>query len=352
MKKAMLCVFSLIFILLVSCTAVSFLVESWMTPDVLLTEAKAYTDRETGEYKGGLLPAGALRYGGTGEYVLRVEETEDGWRKGTRVSAVSVTGAEHIEQGGGSVVSPSIREGGSYVLYASKPVADGEAVRVFTGREKRADRLILRVAPWSRDGLDEALGKNGFEKLASGGEPVFVSAQEVTVPFLEDEIRGLLSADGVEVLGAYSLTDLEALADALLPLALAGAVFGAVLLFWGWFCRGVVKGSRARFWTWPCIAAGLAGAWLVLSAVRLPSSLLPERMLTDPAHFSGTLHSCFDALVRLREAGIAASWIEKAELASSVLLWSWAFFLAVFLLSCLLPAVLRRVPRGRHARRG
>ncbi len=349
MKKVMLCIFSLIFILFAACTGVSFLVEDWMTPEVAVASARNRSDPETG-INLATLPVDAVRYDSAGAYALRIQE-EDGWNKGETVLREGLSELQYLSES--EVGSRDLVAYGEYVRFSSKPIEPGQTVRrADNSKSGGSQTVLLRLAdPSTAEGFPEALAALGFEVLGTGGDAFLVRSDALSVPFFEEEVKSVAASAGYFVASAYSMDDLTALGAALMPLACAGMLFCVALLLWGFFCRALYRGTAARYWIWAAIAAALAAAWAVLFFfMKLPSSLLPQRQILDVAHYRARVSEFLALLRAVGQTAAADAWEAQAAAAFWSFLAVSAALVAFFPIFCHLRRAPARGSAGRHTR--
>lgn len=343
MKRTMLCVFSLIFILLLTCTILSFYVAEQMTPQVVPVRAEVWYTEES-MISGGSLPADALRVDENGmEYVWFIREQE-GWQKGKYAEKFLLSQYSLDEKG--NVVSAMLFSDQFYVRYTSKPITDGEALQTAANPSARSGLVLLAVDPDSAELLPAAAEELGYTVDAANGTRFLLSSDSVSDPFFEEQLVSQFRDHGVFIQSAVSLRELGAFTDSLLPLAFCGALFCVLLLLWGLFCRGILRQNRMRYIVWPFIAAALAGIWTVLHTVHLPSSLLPERMILDFSHYGRQFQESFTALEMLGAESVVTACQNQMRPALLIMVGAAVICIAAFLVS----GFLTRPQRGRHFR--
>ncbi len=341
MKKAALCIFSLFFLLLVFCTAVSFLVEDWMTPDVVAVKGMEAEDPFTKE-RVPVCPVEAVRTDENGDFVLEIVE-EDGWQTSTRAVRRNLDHCRPLSED--NVTSPSLSAYAQYIRFSSKPVSDGARVRVSGASESALGLVVMRLRDPGAAAVKETLARLGFRVRESAGDAVLAETESLSAPFFADEVRALCAEQGFEVVEAFSMRDFGELADALPLLAAAGVLFGAAILFWALFCRAVRSGSTARYALWIGIAAALFGSVAVLSLTALPSSVLPQRHILDLSHYGAAWSSVCAALQSVGAASLADPLRQKAAAAFWLILTGYALMLLFFLAVCVFSG------RRKHRRR-
>ena len=118
--------------LLISCTIISFFIDRQMLPQAILAESRPVE-------------------GEGGTYVL-MAETGDNWEEGLRVKRIP---ADRLERKGDLVVTNAAGKG-RYVVYATKPLSDGQEIGGESLGGTRRDRYL--VVPNSEAQLPETAG--------------------------------------------------------------------------------------------------------------------------------------------------------------------------------------------------
>ena len=149
--KRITCISGLAVMLLISCTIISFFIERQMLPQASLAESRPVE----GEHEKILLPSPAVKEDGGGTYVL-MAETGDNWEEGLRVKRIP---ADRLERKGDLVVTNAAGKG-RYVVYATKPLSDGQEIGGESRGGTRRDRYL--VVPYSEAQLPETAGAGGF----------------------------------------------------------------------------------------------------------------------------------------------------------------------------------------------
>lgn len=286
--KRITCISGLAVMLLISCTIISFFIERQMLPQAILAESRPVE----GEHEKILLPSPAVKEDGGGTYVL-MAETGDNWEEGLRVKRIP---ADRLERKGDLVVTNAAGKG-RYVVYATKPLSDGQEIGGESLGGTRRDRYL--VVPNSEAQLPETAGAGGFALLEKEEGFFLLADDSSSRPFMEERTQELIFGERLENVRVFSLQDAEYFFSCL-PL-LAAAAFLAFLPGVLWcaayrvlscgkkgiaFCIGAFVSALACFCALP----------LLLGSASLPSSLLPEDNLFDLAHYGHEFSVIFACL--------------------------------------------------------
>ena len=319
MKRVSFCVFALVFWLIAFSTLFSIRVEQWMTPVVTTTGTNQYDE----------LPMGCLQWDEMVPHLFRMEEGTD-WSLGTRAreypSSQYTILPEKISVTGGY--------GASFILYSTKPVENGGLIEKKQGKtEKLPDDLLILE---TEDSV-----------------PILLENEEVEQPFMENR-----ETDKREVYRVYSLSEMTDFFDALRLLAILPAEFFFLLGLWGASLR-LAKAPRKNRVTLGInilIALLLLGSVvLLLNAVSLAQSLLPQDVIVEIGHYTGEFSEIFSLLERFaaqgnqRAAGAlaqvhAAIWVSLGIVLAGIAAGVGAFFLE----TARKPRKSLRKPRQKH----
>lgn len=301
MKKKALCIFILVFWLVGACTFLSIKVEEQMIPQVTKTRA----DTMAAEPK---LPLDCLQTDETGTYLYTLYEGT-GWEAGTRVSD---TLGDYELREDGIVVSSGW---GDYIQYTSKPLKNGELVNVAHPSGDQEGRW-LAVFP---EGRPEDLElPEGLEIEEENDHVVQLLVSKDSQPFMEAQAKSRVPAlAGAKV---YSFSDMDCLLDNFTGFGLLLLVLAFTVTLWAFSCFLSKDALRNRWYLTANLAIGvvlLACVPLILSTISLPSSLLPQRQITDLGYFAGELDQFFSGLKSFAPAasssGLLSANLPKSE---------------------------------------
>lgn len=287
MKRISFCSFALVFWLIAFSTFFSIRVEQWMTP-VITTSGANQLDE---------LPLDCLQW--EDEMNARLFQVQEGtdWSLGTRAREVSplqyviLPEAVSLVAGGGGY-------GSSYIRYSTKRVEDGGLVEKKQGKtEKLPDNLLVYQGEDSAPSLQEA---------------------EVEQPFMEKREKANLEADKV-----YSLNELSAFFGALVLLAILPAEFLFLLGLWAASLRLAKqpRKNRVKLGINILLALLLLGSVpLLLNAVTLAQSLLPQDVIVEIGHYTAEFSEILGALERFSAEGNAIAGTALSQVHTS--LWA------------------------------
>ena len=304
MKRISFCSFALVFWLIAFSTFFSIRVEQWMTPVITTTASNQFDE----------LPLDCLQW--EDEMNARLFTVQEGtnWSLGTRAREVSplqymiLPEAVSLVAGGGGY-------GSSYIRYSTKRVEDGGLVEKKQGKtEKLPDNLLVYQEEDSAPTLQ---------------------GEEVEQPFMEKREMAKLEAAKV-----YSLNELTAFFRQVLVLSILPAEFFLLLGLWAASLRLAKepRNNRKVLGINLLLALLLLGTVpLILGAVTLAQSLLPQDIIVEAGHYTREFSEIFSALERFvaegnQTAGAALSqvhtdlWISLGILLAGVGLGVGAFF--------------------------
>ncbi len=278
-----------ILVVLVECTLLSGTVSREMA--IQVTTASPRTNNERGIDS---LPLDAFHQEEDGTFLYLLEEGT-GLLEGTRIRQIST---DILDLEGDIAFTTGLQKGGSYVMYASRPLKDEALAEEVEFGEPAPDTYLL----WAPDDLDVSL--NSPSAQVEGGNVWLLSQEEATQPFLaQRELATLLPAEQREYCRMFSLNEVEQFARALPWVGLAVVLIAAPLVCCVGLCLSL--GHRKRrslkvLWSLLTVAS-LGGLIILLRGVDLPASLLPPDMLFDLGYFGSTLHLIGESLSAVPE---------------------------------------------------
>lgn len=298
MKKKVIFLFAFLFWVLAVCTLLSLRIENLMTPQVALVDEYANMSA---------LPGDCLFTDETGPHLFTVVEGS-GWSSGTRTREVQPEDYLLDED------RIALYTYGDPVQYATKQPQDGYPVRVLKFSQKANDHWVV-----CSDGTLNA-PKNTRETTVeqTSGDAALLAVQGMPSPFMLNRVKSTLAEkwnSPPERLTIYSLNDVESLLSTLPLLAVLLVSLLIPLTLWAYSCRLAKRPRKNR--TALLVNGGLAAACfavlpLLLNAIKLPSSLLPQDNIFDFGYYSKEFSEIFGAL-----QGFAANGNETAAVALS-----------------------------------
>ncbi len=275
MKKFVIHLFTLIFIILVVCTFASVFVEEQMTPRVQTTSA---TEAKEGHQT--VIPIDAVKFTDNGSVFYRIE-AGTGWDTGDFVSfdQANIMGVED-----GKYLC-NAQPYTKYVLYFSKPIYDGQEVFRMTGTESHeADILVILE---SDEFLSDAFEGETYSLVENFGDGhILIRDKSSREYFFKEKIVSHFEQYGIMVNDAVRLEDFAQLMRNLPLVALLALMLGVMVIFWALFFRGIYGRKLKK--TLISIAGEIAAFgvfFLLIKIIELPSALLPERAILDFAHY-------------------------------------------------------------------
>lgn len=301
MKRRVLCVFSLVFWVILVCTLISARVEQLMMPTVEVKEMEMDAPDLT-------ISADALFHDDTGMHLYRVIRGY-GWETGLRVYEVPddeyTLFGDLLEVAGYS----------TYIMYTTHDPTLGAQVQIREEPPLFMDDTLVAVFP---NGVPAySVAKNGMYVETQTDTALLIAAPGADYPFMENLARTYLQTTKDESYytqgpdsAFYSLNDLYWFMGNLLLAALLIAVLFFSVAVWARCCklsRSAKKNRRPLLVNGILAAIVLGGILLILYAVDLPSSLLPRSRITDFAHYAAEFSALFAALHDLAQNGSAAA---------------------------------------------
>lgn len=302
MKKKALCIFILVFWLVGACTFLSIKVEEQMIP--LVTKTVPY-DAMTSSPK---LPLDCLQMDEYGGRLYTLYEGA-GWEASMRAREAY----DSFELKEDCIV---LANGwGDYIQYTSKPLQSGQLVNVVRPSSDEEGRW-LAVFP---EGRPEKLElPDGVEVEEENDHVVQLKVKKDPQPFMEAQAKSAIPA--LSSAKVYSFADMEKLLDNFTGFGLLLMVLSATVTLWAFSCFLSKDARRNRWYLTVNLAIGLAllaCVPLILSTISLPSSLLPQRQITDLGYFASEMDQFFGGLKSFAPAasssGALAANLPKSE---------------------------------------
>ncbi len=300
-------------VVLTECTLLSTAISREMS--IQVTVASPRYDQELGIDS---LPLDAFHQEEDGTFLYLMEDGA-GLLGSTQLRRVA---ADILSVEGERAFTTGLEQGGSYVVYASRPLEDEEwAVETVPGAPA-PDTYLLR-AP-------EGVGLDAPSVSVEGGILYLLPQEEAPQPFLEErELADLLPPEERENCRLFSLRDVEQFAHQLPLLGAVGVLALAPLMCCAGLCLSIGKRGKWKAKALWCLllAASLAGLFLLLGQVELPPSLMPPETIFDLGYYWETFE--------LLENGLSAFRSLCGEL-GALLAQQQAVALAIFMGGCIM----------------
>lgn len=271
-------------VVLTECTLLSTAVSREMAVEVVT--ARPRYDQNLGIDS---LPLDAFHQEEDGTFLYLLEEGA-GLLGSTQLRRVP---ADILSTEGDRAFTTGLEQGGSYVVYASRPLEDEEWAVETVPSDPAPDTYLL----WAPEGIE----LDAPSASAEGGTLYLLPQEEAPQPFLEErELAALFPGEERENCRLFSLGDVEQFARQLPLLGVVGVLALAPLACCAGLCLSLGKRGKGRakvLWIL-LLAASLGGLFLLLQKAALPASLLPPETIFDLGYYSETF--------RLLENGLSA----------------------------------------------
>ena len=280
MKKKVLCVFSVLLLILVTCTILSHKIEEKMLLEVIGWNVKC-------DYIQTFVPRAMLYSDEAGIHAYEVYEGS-GWESGLRTREVALNGDSFVADR-------------DYVIVrgASRQPVYGERAQFYDGKDT-APSYYLAVYPNGIPEENELLYQ--AEILEQSEHVLHLYVENGIQPFMENRVKGGMS----QLEGAnWRIYSLAAVTQLLENIPLAAIVF--VILF-ALAVAGLLSCVLARDTERNryligfniLLILGLLGSLvLVLNRIDLPASMLPSAHIFDWSHYTAELAPIYAALEEL-----------------------------------------------------
>lgn len=284
--------------ILLTCTALSVRIEEAMT---LRVTAKTYN-----LFLQPKLSASTLFWDEGGSHLYYLEKED-----GTFIVRELEAGDDYnINYEENSVTLSGVGEC-NVILSASRQPQAGERAEVLRGREETRDRFLLV-------GLEEVQ---------------IVEKDRAQTPFLAHEAKQSLGLEFPEDWEAYSLKDADVFVENIPQITLMLALFLLPVVLLTGSC--ILESKKALWCNIGLSAASFGGAWIMLSAVKLPLSWLPPDNIFRLSHYRGQMIEILQALEQLGDTKMQLAWEQACRNATWILVG-----VAIFSLEVLLAEVL------------
>lgn len=281
MKKNVLCVFSLIFLALVTCTLLSMKIE-----DEMLLEVIGYEKKEA--YSTLSMPSDMYFVDDVGMRLYEVYEGT-GWESGLRAREVQLDSAGYFMTDRDYII----------VRGASRQPVYGELAELYDGKDT-APATYLAVYP---NGIPEE-NKMLFqaEILEQSDHVLLLYVENATQPFMENRAKGGL----VQLkAGKWKIYSLEAVTQLLenVPMSMVAIVLLFALVVIGintsLLARNLERNKVTVCVNGILILGMMAGLVWAFGSIDLPASMLPSTHIFDISHYKSLLGDIYTALEEL-----------------------------------------------------
>ncbi len=327
-------------VVLVECTLLSGFVSREMAIQVATITPRSDSARGIDS-----LPLDAFHQEEDGTFLYLLEEVS-GLLKGTRIRQVS---ADILSLEGDTAYTTGLESGGSYVMYASRPLKDEALAEKVESGEPTSDTYLL----WAPEDMELSLDAPSVP--VEGGQVWLLPQEEAAQPFLaQRELASLFSADQRAYCRLFSFHEVEQFARALPWMGLAVVLMVAPLVCCVGLCLSLGHRKRRFFKAlWVVLTVGSLGSLTaLLMGLDLPSSLLPPDILFDLGYFCRTLHLIGDSLAANPEnsACVELQTLLSGQVQAMGLIIVGGLLTLAFLLACgiFLQRKRNQSPEGRH----
>lgn len=279
---------------LITCTLLSGKIEEAMTVRV--------TTKTVNLFQKPLLPASTLFWDEGGSHMYYLEKED-----GTFIVRELEAGDDYnINYEENSVTLSGVGEC-NVILSASRQPQAGERAEVLRGREETQDRFLLV-------GLEEVEIRE---------------SDRTKTPFLAHEAKQTLPLEFLEDWELYSLKDADVFVENIPQITLMLALFLLPVVLLAGSC--VLESRKALWCNIGLSAASFGGAWIMLSAVKLPLSWLPPDNIFRLSHYRGQMIEILQALEQLGDTKMQLAWEQACRNATWILVGVGIFSLEVLL---------------------
>ena len=303
MKKRVLCIFSIIFFLLIACTFLSFKIE-----DLMMTRVK--TRKLNTSMGQTVLNISVLFYDDFGRHLYIVEEGT-GWESGDRV--VELNSDEYSVDEINRVVSPAVFGQTIAITTATRQPIVGSQVFVVKDGDRTQDDLLL-VYPFERTTSGSL--PTGVTMTALSNNAMLLSAESTPQPYMEHQAKAWLYWQEMPMWRIFSLTETTRFLDAMPMVALVAAMILLGFILWGYSCVLAKDPWENRVALWINVGIGLAilcSLPIVLKGIELPWAMLPKENILDFQHYKSEFGLLFQALKGLGNCSQAVNVLHTAN---------------------------------------
>lgn len=306
MKKRVLCIFSIIFFLLIACTFLSFKIE-----DLMMTRVK--TRKLNTSMGQTVLNISVLFYDDFGRHLYIVEEGT-GWESGDRV--VELNSDEYSVDEINRVVSPAVFGQTIAITTATRQPIVGSQVFVVKDGDRTQDDLLL-VYPFERTTSGSL--PTGVTMTALSNNAMLLSAESTPQPYMEHQAKAWLYWQEMPMWRIFSLTETTRFLDAMPMVALVAAMILLGFILWGYSCVLAKDPWENRVALWVNMGIGVAILCclpFVLKGIELPWAMLPAENILDITHYKSEFGILSSALEGLGDCSQAVGVLRKMDTAA------------------------------------
>lgn len=289
---------------LITCTLLSGKIEEAMTVRV--------TTKTVNLFQKPLLPASTLFWDEGGSHIYYLEKED-----GTFIVRELEAGDDYnINYEENSVTLSGVGEC-NVILSASRQPQAGERAEVLKKRDQTQDRYLLVGKVWQNPETEPETQVQIRE------------IDRASSPFLEHEAKQTLPLEFPEDWEIYSLQDADAFVGSIPQITLMLALFLLPVVLLAGSC--VLESRKALWCNIGLSAASFGGAWIMLSAVKLPLSWLPPDNIFRLSHYRGQMIEILQALEQLGDTKMQLAWEQACRNATWILVGVGIFSLEVLL---------------------
>lgn len=325
MKRAVACIFALVFWMLLLCTALSFRIKEWMTPKVTTTVISS--DVNTFE---SVLPISCLYRDETGDHLYQPADAS----VASSVVSLREVFTQNYQVFPDRIVMkwPDMER---YIQFSSRQLKPEDIVRVLQWPDGKEDDVWLAVFPEEVPVVESA--SNRLTVDTQEGNAFLLSVGLAERPYSESRAKTMISVTSPDAaeddpFGAalytqnleyhvYSLLDFRQFFAQAPWLSLVLALMLVSLGLWAASCVQARRGKKGRKWILCNAGVSLllfVGILLCLRRIDLPSSLLPVQTILDASHYSAEFSLIFRGLEALSAHEPAAVALSQAQAAIRV----------------------------------
>ena len=303
MKKRVLCIFSIIFFLLIACTFLSFKIE-----DLMMTRVKT---RKLNTMSGQtVLPISVLFYDDFGRHLYSLEEGT-GWESGERVVELGTDyySVDEVRE----TVNPSVFGQTIIITTAMRQPIPGSQVFTVKDGDRTPDDLLLYY-PVER--TTSGSFPTGVTMAALSDNAMLLSAESTPQPYMEHQAKAWLKWQEMPMWRIFSLTETVKFLDAMPMVALLAVMMLLGFMLWGYSCVLARDPWENRAALWVNVGIGvviLCCLPLLLKGIDLPWAMLPKESILDFQHYKAEFEMLFPALEGLGNCSQAVNVLHTAN---------------------------------------
>lgn len=286
MKKTVLCVFTLIFYLLVVCSIFSQKIEIEM-----LTQVEIIARKSIGSTL--QFPLTMLFLDEDGEHFYEVAEGS-GWDSGLRSQEISSIAwrADYVQS---QIYFNGNVQTYNFIKSASRQPQNGDRVEIIEEYET-ADDQYLAVFSY---GVPQECSLPSNAKVAAQNEnALLLNMTDAQFPFFQHNAKiSSITTDLAEHI--FSVTEVEQFLEELPAVATVLALLILGVILWAFSCCLSIRALDSKKILWLNVVIVVASLFFMshrLQGIDLPASILPRSNIFDFAHYKEELTLIFDSL--------------------------------------------------------